>query len=666
MSDKNRQHVRKKIAQRKGGINALPAYSIPKANDYFADIDDGTLKAAIVRSQQPLEVQIPSEPAGAVLGATCFAQYALMTNGQPGEYTRLGNDISLPPGTTYPFDMQLNIQNLPANGTFAFNYHVTTALGPDTSADYIMIKDTIPPWQDGVGVPPAPTQTPAGTITEKLLTDNSGSITYNLEKYSDYATGDRIAVYFEDHVPEEAELPGLIPVYTGPFPDADPKFPLTSDKFESLGSGNRYICYVLQDKAGNINISYPLTVHVALGTLPVALDEPAVPLADDGLLDLKDAGVNPVEALVPPYLSPVHRVDTITLHWGSADIRPYTVNPDTRFPMPVTIPKETLKSQYDNDAGGEQTLQVYYTLSRSDGWALDSGQHEIQVDFSYVGPDLPDWPDPVNRNLPAPEVTGPTSDKRNELDETDTGQNATFSVIVYDKVQAGHVMDIYWGDSSSPAKTHTMTTENAGDDLPLDIPWDKIELAGNDPAIPVWYAIHNGQTPHNEQKCMPITVNVHAVPVPVPAKPAYPTEYDFGGTTLINCSSLRLFRDGEVGVPVTIPSLAAPVYKLKKGDTISLEWKPLDTSNSEIPNATITETKTLDDDMIQNGFSWEVKPFASVVQPVFDFGEQIVNLEVCYSFDVDGKKVTSEKAPNKLGMMQTDFSICDIPTTPFP
>jgi len=665
MSDKNRQHVRKNIAQRRGELKALPAYSVP--NDYFADINDGTLKAVVVRSKQPLDVQIPNEPAGVSLGdATCFAQYALMTNGQPGEYTRLGNVIPLPPGTVYPFDMSLPIQDLPENGTFAFNYLVSTVLGDDTSTDYIMIKDTIPPWQDGVGVPPAPTQTPAGTITEKLLTDNSGSITYILKKYSDYATGDLIAVYFEDHVPEESELPGLTPVYTGPFPDADPKFTLTSDKFESLGSGNRYICYVLQDKAGNINISYPLTVHVALGTLPVDLDEPDVPLASDGLLDLKDAGVNPVEALVPSYLSPVHRVDTITLHWGSADIRPYTVNPDTRFPMPVTIPKETLRAQYDKDVGGEQTLQVYYTLSRSDGWTLDSAKHEIKVDFSYVGPDLPDWPDPVNSNLPAPGVNGPISGKPEELDETDKEQDAKFSVIVYDNVQPDDVMDIYWGDSHSPAIRYTMTTEQAGDPLPLGIPWSRIEQAGNAPAVPVWYAIHNGQTPHNEQMCEPITVNVHAVPVPSPKEPSYPTEYNFGSTTLINCMSLRLFRDNTVGVPVDIPPLADPVYKLKAGDIINLEWKPLDSTGGEIPGATITEPKTLDDGMIQNGFSWEVKPFEKVVQPIFDFAEQVVNLEASYSFDVDGTEIPSKKAPNKLAMTQTDFSICDIPTMPFP
>src|SRR5471030_716209 len=663
-TSQTRQRVRKDYAQRRGSTHAIDAFTFPKSASYFADTADGTLFSSIVRGKQPLDAQIPTEFAGANLNAKVQVEYAYVFEGTPGEYLPLGGEITLPQDVKFPYDIQINIQDIPENGTFALRYNTSTPLGDEESTAYPVIKDTIPPWQDAPGVPTAPVQEPAGTITQDVLDKNPTGITYKLTKYNDYAAGDKIALYLEDHVPEEADLPGLTPVFVDDFPQTDPKIVLTAAHFNKLGSGDRFICYVLQDKAGNIHISLPLTVHIALGTLPVTLDAPKVALAEDGLLSLADAGVNPVDASVQLYVSPVPQVDTITLHWGAASIPAYTVNPDTDFPMPITIPKNILKDQYDKGIGGVKVVSTYYTLGRSSGWSKDSDKADINVDFSYVGPELPDWPNPVNDNLPDRSIEGKNSGKANELDSNDRGEPAIFKVKVYDNVNADEVMDIYWANTK--AYTHIMTTEQAGDDLQLEIPWSFIDDAGNSPSIAVDCRIHNGKTPHNEQKSKAISVIVNAIEIPPPAKPTYPTEETFGTITLINCQSLRIFQDKATGIPVTIPSLKNPVYKLKDGDTINIEWKPLDNSDVEIPDAKFTASTTLNDSMIQNGFHWEIKPYADIVQPVFDFGEQVVKVETTYSFIVDGVTITSDIAPNLLGMMHNDYRICDIPTIPFP
>lgn len=665
---RNRQRVRENFAKRRNGINALPKLIFLDPDIFFADVDDGTLKSSIVKDATPLKAYLPDAPAGIQdAGAIVQLEYAPVINNSIGSYSPLGTSFVVATDAVFPYEVIIDIKGLPTNLTSVLRYQAETTSGSQYSDPYPIITDTIPPWQDGLGVPVVPTQVPAGTITQELLDDNTSSITYNLAKYNDYKDGDSIAVYFEDHVPEEAELKGLTPVFAGPFPQTDPKFILPAEAFVKLGSGDRFICYVLQDKAGNINISYPQTVHIALGTLPLTLSKPEVPLADDMLLDLLDAGVNPVEAMIPAYQSPEDKVDTITLHWGNKTLEEYTVNPDTSFPMPISIPKEILKSQYDTVMGGRQSLNVYYTLGRSSGWTLDSDVTTFDVDFSYVGPELPDWPNPINIDLPQPEVTGPISGKINELDAQDSGQDALFAVEVYDGVQANDVLEVFWGPGSAPAFTHTMKTEAAGDMLHLDIPWAFVEQAGNGPGIPVQYAIHNGTKPNNEQKCVPITVNVNAVSIPAPAKPTYPTEYQFNGVKLINCTSLRLFGDRTVGVPVNIPPLTDPVYKLEAGHTINLLWRPLDNQDSEIPGALITANVELDDSMIQNGFSWEIKPFDEVVKPIFSFSpDTTVKLQTSYSFNVDSAIVSSEIADIKLTMTKPDHDICDIPTTPFP
>lgn len=641
------------------GIYLLPKFVIE--TDYFADEADGTLKTEITEAGQPVKAYIEKPPAGANdTGAEISVQCAVVIGNTVGQYIDIIDPKEYPPGTLYPLEFDVPIQKLPSDGQFSLRYAARVPGGLTYSEGFFIIKDSIPPYYRPGTLPPPAVQEPAVTITQDLL-DNNSEISFRLTSYDNYDVKDQIFVFLEDHVPVESEVVGLTPVYQGLFP-TDLKFNLSADIFEKIGSGDRYLCYVLQDKAGNRNYSFPKTLHIALGEIPMNLEAPEVPSASNGYLSLKDVSAGPVKAFIPLYNSPEAGADILTLYWGSEKVGVYNVNPNTSFPMETTIPQEILKSQYDQSIGGQQELSVFYTLSRSSGLKIASDSLKINTDFSIVGPDLPNWPDPVNPGLPVPAIMGVVSGKTNELDISDNSQNAKFSVRVYDNASTGDAMDVFWGNQNSVAVTYLLEPgDTAGSLIELDVPWQVIEAAGNNDAVKVFYGIYNPATPDNKQFCESVDVRVSAVSIPAPAMPAYPTQEFFLGKPYINCFSLRRFTDGESGVPVLIPSLDNSVYKLQAGSEITLTWQPYD-KGSPVSGATIIDKITLDETMIKNGFTWEVKPYSRVVNPIYNLGDKIFELKTSFSFIVDGNLVSSDFASVGLTMRRGDNTICPVPS----
>lgn len=642
------------------GIHLLPKFSID--DSYFADPDDGTLRSDITEAGQPIKAIIDNAPAGANnAGAEITVQCAVVIGSTVGEFIDIVSSRFYPSDTVYPLEIEVPVQDLPSDGQFSLRYAARTLAGLTNSEGFFIIKDSIPPYYRPGMLPPPAVQNPAVTITQDVL-DNNSEIIFNLTTYDNYDVKDRIYVFLEDHVPDETEVPSLTPVYNGLFP-ADLQFKLSADIFKQIGSGDRYLCYVLKDKAGNINISFPKTLHIALGKIPASLEAPEVPSASNGYLSLKDVYAGAVKATIPLYNSPEAGADILTLYWGSAKVGVYSVNPNTSFPMEIIVPQEILKSQYDQSMGGQQELSVYYTFSRSSGIHLVSDSLKINTDFSVVGPELPNWPDPVNPGLPVPAIMGAGSGKTNELDIDDNNKNAKFNVRVYDNASTGDAMDVFWGSQNSVAVTYNLESgDTTGSPIELDVPWQVIEEAGNNDAVKVFYGIYNPLTPENKQFCEPVDVKVSAVSIPAPAKPDYPTQEYFLNKAYINCFSLRRFSDGESGVPVLIPSLDNKVYKLKAGSEITLTWQPYD-NGSPVTGAGITNKISLDETMIKNGFTWEVKPYSLIVTPIYNLGDKIFELKTSYSFVVDGNQINSELASVGLTMRKGDNTICPVPSS---
>jgi hypothetical protein len=253
--------------------------------------------------------------------------------------------------------------------------------------------------------------------------------------------------------------------------------------------------------------------------------------------------------------------------------------------------------EYSFAAAGQQPTNVSYRVLRGE---VSSAVQAItvDVDFSFIGPipdpnPDPEWPDPVNGDLPVPEVRGRVSGLPNELNRTDAGEPADLTVELYGPLNEGEVIEFYWGSQASPAARYVVKdTDTAGDERTVEIPWIVIEKEGDNAALPVYYGIHAADS-ENDQQCEPIDVVVDLATV-VPDAPTFLGLNPTSGW--LTCVSL--YADpanpapGEPGIRVSIPDLTE---YLADGDEVTLTWTALSgrTGETPIPGAEKSEVITL-------------------------------------------------------------------------
>ncbi|MFS2196331.1 hypothetical protein ACCD02_29810 [Pseudomonas sp. Pseusp88] len=373
---------------------------------------------------------------------------------------------------------------------------------------------------------------------------------------------------------------------------------------------------MLLDKAGNRSpLSDFVRVDVALGPMPDGLQLPVVPLAvADGEINQPDALVG-VYVEIPSFNNFKPR-DRIEVTWGTKVLDTEEIGVSPTFPFPIRVPSPVLVGQYDLQVGGAQPTNVSYRILRGSVGSAEQAI-TIDVDLSYVGPDNPDWPDPTNPSLPTPEVYGKNSNTLNVLTRADAGQVAELKFDLYGPLEEDEVIDFYWGSQLVTEARYIVTdTDNPGDPITREIPWDRIRDEGNNPALPVYYSIHAPGS-ENEQHCVPISVDVDVITV-VPDAP------DFQGrnptTNWLTCVSLYADPDnpapGEPGIRVTVPDLS---MHLKAGDTVKVTWTPLSGRTGETPIVpAIKSDDIILDATTVKGFTWLVQPYVDHILPTYD------------------------------------------------
>jgi hypothetical protein len=168
---------------------------------------------------------------------------------------------------------------------------------------------------------------------------------------------DRVPLPTED-IGQFIELSMLMP--------ADRKVLVRADVVRRYGSKTQYAVAILIDKAGNRGeMSLPVTVNVALGTLPSALQPCTVPLAADGVIDRADAAF-PTKVHIPSYTG-WNSEDGIVVSWGKRELARTSVGAHLPFDLMITVPWAHLAAEYDfNSATHVQTVKVDYKVLRGD------------------------------------------------------------------------------------------------------------------------------------------------------------------------------------------------------------------------------------------------------------------------------------------------------------
>jgi hypothetical protein len=559
----------------------------------------------------------------------------------------------LDPATYFPKTLDIPVTNLAVDGKFYLRLKMEPYNGQAARyADPVAVTcDDTRPYGDNK---PLAMEIPAAPITDDYLAANAGKVSGGIPYYTDFQPGDKVA-FFWTNTPVDEDWSSATPVdevtldgTTWPFPveylEAD---------LRTKADGEWYLMYGLVDKATNPSlVSFGSRLRMALGPWPTGMLDPKVPLADDGLVDLKDA-IAGVNVVVEDFQN--HKpTDEIVVTWGARP-QPGVPISATPFPRHIPLPNADLIAQYGAATGPVDTV-VSYFISRG-GVPSASMSTTVSVDFSVVGPgpDPDPWPDPVNDNLPLAEIYGEVSQIKNQLTRADEGKDADVSVELYGPVKAGEVIDFYWNGVFVPSATYTVAVgDSAGDIITRVIPWQFIKDGLNDPALPVHYRISATADPDdNELHSRNTTVNVDAISPVAPPTPKFQgLAPGPGGNEFLNCSSLVSTppHADDPAVRVEVPALNTPPFNLPDGTRIQMSWRVTKPDGTTpIDSVDFDEEIELGTDYAAAGFVWRIKPYADYIEPIYIEGPQDGRARVTYSFEFEGETVSSGPMPPRQG-----------------
>lgn len=537
-------------------------------------------------------------------------------------------------------------------GEYELRYRVSlwTGAEEEASAPRKLIIDKTPPYGTDY---PAEFITPAGPITDDFLSLNPTGMVCEIPDYPDKQDpGDVVAVFWvKNEIPEDfADLTPIDGVK--PIP-SDRKVTIPADIIQQAGDGDFLAVYVLYDRTGNPSrisgIQTP-PIQVALGPLPITpLAEPTVPLATpDGLIDRRDAFAG-VRVHVENYTN-WKSGDKVEVAWGTQVLSKYPV---TGSSLDIPVPWIVLKGQYDFTGAVEQSTNVSYRVLRG-SVPFAATPISVNVDLSVVGPDNPDEPGPINQTLGLVEVRG-DSDLLNELTSADVGKDATATLTLYDSVAPGNEILLHWNGIALD-NPFIITTEQAGDEIPIPVPWDVINRGGSSSAggLPVYYTV-SGEDANNDQESPRTMVVVDVVAVEL-AAPTFPDVNALGNLT---CQSLY----GPLrGVRVHIPPDSE---HLKRGTVVTTEWLAYqgydETTATPIESTLKTEQlPAMTAEQAVNGIDWLVEPYNVHLLPTYAGpADPAGRGRIRYSVEINGKLVWSRET-NAMVAMFTANDTCQI------
>jgi hypothetical protein len=553
----------------------------------------------------------------------------------------------------FPQEMSIPKQYL-ADGRSQLRYKYESWSGSESlSAVLHLICDGTAPYGD---IEPPPLELPKETITDEYLAAHDNQVIGTVPGYPDWQPGDTVSYWWEKApLPDE---PDFQPVATiaveGPAGSAQQVI-FSASHIKAKGDGDVVTFYSLRDKAGNRSRypKTPATASVALGPIPTDLENPVVPFADDDdLIDLKDA-IAGVKVQIPEFTGyHVGGGDQIELTWGTTVVALYPVGASPVFPLEIPVPAQTLKAEYGSATGAVST-NVSYRVMRGTQPSAQTPVTTVDVDFSVIGPARPDpdpdWPNPVNTNLPMAEVRGRVSNRRNTLTEEDKNQPADLEFEFYGPLKEGEYIEFFW--DAEPVSEATYIVEDGDDEgtvAKVEIPWSYILHAGNK-SVPVHYRIGSPDST-NEQQSRTTLVEVSAVIL----IPEAPTFMDLNSKGVLDCSSL----DGvDHAVRVEVPDLSV---NLREGDTVTMTWEPYSkrTDGVLLTGAIKTEVITLDDKTVK-GFVWRIEPYAEHILPIALTDGSAGLGRTRYEFKMSGVSVVSETEEAIVAMFD-GVGLCDI------
>lgn len=651
-----RQAVRLERTRRGSALatNDLPPPAIDKR--VFADESDGTLLSVFLGVGVTLSLKIPKWTLSA-RGKDTLTVYKL----PDGEQVLFEGEFDSADSELFPLsvDIPFGVFNRWGEGAHEFVYDVVQANNSELRSQPLLLRfDRVPPYGHNRPLP-FPEVGP-------VLEGDVGAVTLTLPEYPDWQAGDHVAYFWVNLAEPPEDLSDLAPVAFVEVQSPPQSLVVPEAIIRQAGNGGIYAIYQLFDKAGNA--SFPSdyrAVGVALGTLPDNLQPPRVPLAPgsgDDRIDVADALLG-VTVEIDAFDN-VEAEDEINVTWGSAALGWDRVGV-RNFPLEIAVPNQVLRGQYGMTTTGDKPTKVKYEVRRG---TVPQGSQEIDilVNFETVapgpGPDpIPEFPEPVNPRLPLPNVYGEGSATPNQLDPAHENKEATLKVVLYDDIKTGDKLEFYWGGEQIAEATYEIdeADDDPGDEIPRPVPWVYIK-GGNNGVVPVHYTVTRPGVPN-----IGLSGNQDVTVDAITITPAAP-DYERGPTApegWVNCASL--YEDPsdphslEPAIRIVVPNLTE--YELEAGDVVTMHWQAFQgAADRPLPSADRTETITLGANYPVTGFTWYVQPYDDHILPIYVEDDPAGSAKITYSFEYQGKQVTSEVLEIVVAMY-TPTGVCPIP-----
>lgn len=505
--------------------------------------------------------------------------------------------------TDFPYQFTLDAKHLGVTGTYTLDYSVTADSGSSNQSypTQVIVNLVAPPNN---GVPAAiifPPEVMDSALTLEYLESHGNQVTATIPSYANIEAGDKVSLYWETLLVEELYITAAHVLG-----DAI-EISIPESIVVSTNDGNKQAHYYLTSRAGIIGTrSYDTSVEVLLAGLPDSLQEPNVPLAEDGTIDLADAN-NLVIVEIPEYGNP-QAADSITVLWGGQIAGSAILLSVDNFPVVVTIPRSIILTANSGD------ISVSYVVTRGTR-TTPSPAITVSVNVDTIGPLDPDTGTPVNEALSELDIIGLSDNALiNNLVEQDIDFDAWATVPYYAEAAAGHVIKIYWGNNpnASPVAQYVVVQEDVDNAVfPKIVIPNAVVKSTPDGLLPVYYTLSaDAESGSNSTLSPPryVTVDMSVPGGPTGlAEPLYPDDADQ--------NDWLIAAEITEGVNVEV----VPYENMQLGDTITLTWQSCSTTNaasgSEIAEASyISDPLTVTSTQIASGAFFLV-PY-TVVEPI--------------------------------------------------
>lgn len=588
------------------GALVLGAPKVPDALELIPD-DQGILLIGRASQDSPLRVVIdtvwdlyPDDPPGSVT-----TLWLLWDDVRIVKY-----EFTWPfdPAQLFPFTMWVPRQYLTSPGIHRIKYEVVVWTGnPDFSMGITVNIDREAPNHNTRGEWLVfEDEVMRNGVTDAYLEANGGNLPAVVPHWPDMR--DRDVVEFFIGASADPSDPGVVrggSVRVGPEHVAGEAVSILFPRevLNAVGNGYRYAFYFLTDRAGNQGPrSRAQYIELAL-TGPIELLAPLVPLADvDRLIDLADVRTG---VQVHVRLIEQARVgDIIQAYWNGRPLAPVEVGANQVWPLRLPVAWNVISADGFDAA---VSCTVYYQIRRGAQRPYLSPNTSFTVDLTVAGPD-PVGPDPINPRLPPVVVKGRAGD--DILGGEDYQEDARVQVRLFEKPEAGDLLQLYWGSYPQVAAIYRVqSADRAGDWVTFTpVPWRVIEAVGNGSAVPVYYWTTNGI---NEQrsKDTPVAVRFPTLQDLQPAE--FPDATLFGW---INCT-----HEPWNGIKVRVPFDA----RMRAGDRLELTWQLCRGTNGERPMEGIRQTfikQLTQQELSAREIDVIVGPFETLVLPLWPLG----------------------------------------------